>query len=171
MPLDIKTVTKFFFDAKAVKDPLERAKFSALAKFGAFVRRSDKSSLRYRVSGKSLPNMPPYVHRSNRFTKKRTNRKTGAVTRQPSSPLRELTFFAVDRQAESVVIGPAIFASKVGAGKVPRVVEEGGVARFRTPDGNTKVGTYRPRPHTLPSFQANLPKWKQMLTDSINKVK
>lgn len=170
MPFDIKAFVKMFFDPKAIKDPLERAKFSALAKMGAFVRRSDKSSLKYRVAGKSLPHQPPYVHRSSRFTKKRTSRTTGAVTRQPASPLRELTFFAVDKQAGSVVIGPAIFASKLGAGKVPRVVEEGGVARFRTPDGLVKTGNFRPRPHTLPAFRANMPKWKQMLKDAIHKV-
>lgn len=153
MPMTVMRFKKIFFDRKSVTSAFDRAGIQALSKFGAFVRRRDKSSLKYRKGG-SRPGSPPHVHARGGFT--RTKKVKGVATKQAASPLRELTFFGYDSQARSVVIGPAIFKSRVGAGKVPRVVEEGGVGPYLS-HGKILQKMNAPRPHLRPAFQKELP--------------
>jgi hypothetical protein len=116
-----------------VTDKVPPAIRSALSKFGAYTRRRDKSSLRYKPFGVSAPlGKPPYVHQG---SFKRTSKKNGTVKIQAASPLRELTLFAYDPEHRSVVIGPAEFRSPLGPGVVPAIVEQR-------------------HPHTLPAFDA-----------------
>lgn len=152
----VEEFKKSFVDRKAVLAALGRGQLSLLSKVGAWVRTRDKSSLRYR-SRTSTPGEAPSVHRNAKFTRARKSRKTGSTSRQNASPLRELTFFGIDPATKSVVIGPAHFkGSRVGGGKVPRVVEEGGVSAFYD-RGKRKSGSYKPRPHTGPAFRSVLP--------------
>jgi hypothetical protein len=119
--------TVIFFDK--VDASVDKATVRALSKFGAFVRRRSKSSLRYATKNRkvSFPGKPPVVHRAGQFT--RESKVKGKVVRRPSSPLRELIYFAYAKQTKSVVIGPAVFSNrKGGGGHVPRVLEEGGVS-------------------------------------------
>ena len=135
-----------FFDKKGVADGLDAGTRKQLTKFGAFVRRRAKSSLKYK-NGPAAPGKPPHVHRSASF--KRKKGKPGKK-QQPVSPLRELVFFSYDKASKSVVIGPAIGGSRTGA---PRSLEEGGSARI---DGRTVV--IRPRPTMAPAFAVELAK-------------
>jgi hypothetical protein len=131
----VLTVSQFkviFFD-RAISVAVDRGAKRGLSRFGAFVRTRDKTSLKYRKKA-SEPGRPPSVHRSTGFTREKTNRKTGAVSRQPVSPLRELTFFGYDADRKSVVIGAAIFPrSKAGPGVVPERIEYGGQVTLRVP--------------------------------------
>lgn len=182
--LDVKSFKAAFFDRDLAR-AVDRGTRLALSKFGSFVRRRDKSSLKYRRA-KSAPGAPPSVHRSERFTREAKDRKTKRTTRRPASPLRELTFFAYSEWSaggalasasasgaaggagRSVVIGPALFRGRVDAGSVPRVIEEGGVGTFRSADdGSLKRGVFEARPHTGPAFRAELPRAPALLKDKI----
>ena len=166
MPLTIGQFKSQFFD-RAVTDSIDRGAKKALSRFGAFVWKRDKSSLRYRKKS-STPGKPPSVHRSTGFTRVRKNRKTGTETKQPASPLRELTLFAFDPLQRSVVIGAALFAkAKAGAGKAPKVIEEGGAAPFVS-GGKIKAGHYAARPHLGPAFRAELPKASALFKNMIH---
>lgn len=158
--------TNFFAEPQRLKFGIDRAAYAALSRFGSFVRQRDRSSLRYRKKP-SVAGGPPSVHRSEGFTRKKKNRKTGQTTRQATSPLRELTFFAYDPSERSVVIGPAIFrSSKVGGGKAPKVIEEGGIGPVFS-DGKRTVGRYTARPHTGPAFRAELPRAAELFKGQI----
>lgn len=131
--MNIGGVKTTFFDVKAVTDKVPPAIRSALGKFGAYTRRRDKNSLKYR-DGTAAPGQPPNVHRGKGFTRKKKSK--GVETVQAASPLRELTLFAFDPLNKSVIIGPASFDSKQeGPGVLPAIIEQH-------------------HPHTLPAFDA-----------------
>jgi hypothetical protein len=148
-----------FFDSEAVIKAMDAKSRKALGKIGAYVRRTAKSSLKYR-DGPSTPGTPPHVHRGAmvRHTK---NKKTGAVKTRGVSPLRELWFFGVDLNTMSVVVGPAIFR-KVNT--VPMSLERGGqieiTLRQRGPHGKSirerRVVRIAARPTAEPAKEANL---------------
>lgn len=102
-----------FFDRKAVVDALTAAERRVLSKFGSFVRRRAKSSIRQRKAV-SKPGQPPSSH-------------TGL--------LRNFIYFSLDRDRQSVVVGPvrlnqvqfdASFRPSTGTG--PELLEYGGPA-------------------------------------------
>lgn len=159
------SLKQFFFDKENVTRALDRGAARALGRFGVYVQREDKKSLKY-AKVKSLPGRPPTVHRSPSFTRKKKNRK-GGTRRQMVSPLRELTFYGYDPSQRSVVIGPEVFRrSKVGGGKVPRVIEEGGTGPVKS-GGRITVGRYSPRPHTGPAFRRKLPMLPALFKDVV----
>jgi hypothetical protein len=131
-----------FFDTKLVTNSLDKGIKKALSKFGAYVWRRAKSSLKYskpHVSGEA--GKPPKVHKWSHFQKKKMNKKTGKIVSQSASPLRELTFFGYDAPRRSVVIGPVPFKR---AAVLP-VIEYGGNGHFA-------------HPWVTPAFEAELPK-------------
>ena len=114
-----------FFSSKAVTDKLDPATRKVLGWTGAVLRRTAKSSLKYGT--KSSPvGKPPTVHRSSGFTRKK--KVKGVATLQPSSPFRELIFFAYDPARKSVVVGPALGGSQSGA---PETLEYGGTTTIQ----------------------------------------
>lgn len=116
-----------FFDSEAVLKAADKMERKQLSKFGAYVRTRWRTSLRYRTDP-ARPGDPPSVHRSTLRLK--TNRKTGARSRQAVSPEREFIFFAYDGAEKTVVIGPALTNQKkpkgLGAQLVTEVIEYGG---------------------------------------------
>ena len=107
----LKQAAQAFFDRRPIDRSVDRARFNALGKAGAFVRRRARSSIRKRKAP-SRPGSPP------------TNR---------TGHLRDRIVFFYDAQQESVVIGPTILNKhyKNGHGKpekgtVPQLLEEGG---------------------------------------------
>ncbi|TWU12860.1 hypothetical protein CA54_16860 [Symmachiella macrocystis] len=89
------------FNPRAVVSPKERATRHVLSRFGSFVRRTARSSIRKRkrVSGSGDP---PSSHEGG---------------------LRRLLLFAFDMAAQSVVVGPLLYRSGVA-----ELLEEGGQA-------------------------------------------
>lgn len=129
--MDVAGLKVTFFDSRAVTDKVPPAIRSALSKFGAYTRRRDKNSLKYR-DGTAAPGAPPNVHKGRGFTRKK--KVKGIEKVQAASPLRELTLFAFDPTNKSVIIGPAEFRSKQeGPGVLPALIEQR-------------------HPHTLPAF-------------------
>lgn len=147
--LTIKGFKANFFN-RHLSGAVSKGAMKALSKLGAFVQRRTKSSIRY-AANVSKPGRPPRAIRHTNFTREKTNKKTGTTTRQSTSPLRELIFFAYDQSTKSVVIGPAIFmSSRSGPGRVPRVLGEGGTVTVRKPVPRAKKSkTWRQSYHFI----------------------
>ena len=96
-----------FFDHKKLRKNVDRKKIRFLARFGAFVRRSARSSIK--PGGKSGKTSAP-----------------GEPPRSQTGYLKRGIFFAYNLKTESVVIGPIIVPTKYGGPNVLQSLEEGG---------------------------------------------
>ena len=130
-----------FFDRKAVTSKVDRAERRVLSRFGAFVRRGARSSIRKRKRA-SEPGMPPSSH-------------TGLLKRN--------IFFLYEPQQSGVVIGPTLLGKGTDA---PRLLEHGGSATHRKRKRRVRV-TYQPRPFMGPAFEQEKPKLPKMWRDSV----
>jgi len=137
-----------FFNTKAVSDALDPVTREALAHAGAAIRMTARRSIRKRKSI-SKPGSPPSSH---------------------AGHLRRLLFYAFDRMAETVVVGPVPFKE----GTAPATLEAGGsvttrkTTLIRGEQGRNRSGhftagewqrvpagtrlTYRPRPFMGPAL-------------------
>ncbi len=147
----IEAVKRTFFDRAAVQDAVDRGTVKALSKMGAFHRRAQKSLVRYRKKV-SLPGQPPSAHRSDKFTRTKTNRQ-GVTKTQSQSPLRELMFFGYDPSSKSVVSGPAKFFKAQATGKpATETLEEGGSVTVSEP-AKAPVSGRRASPQQSQAFR------------------
>jgi hypothetical protein len=152
----VKQAKDWFFDRSHVLNAMGKETARVMSKFGAFVRRDAKGSIRRRKRA-SAPGQPPSSH-------------TGL--------LRDFIFFASDTLAKSVVIGPARLN---GRGIAPALLEYGGkrvdIARLitvKTKGGGTRqvtipAGTrsYAPRPFMQPAFDLNIKKMDRIWSGKI----
>ena len=124
-----------FFDREVVSSAAERGRKRALSKFGSFVRRRAKSSMRTRKRP-SAPGEPPSAH-------------LGLI--------KKFLFFVYERERQSVIIGPAKLDKP--SPDALRVLEHGGDAMRRRFDAKRKRFTdfYKARPFMQPAFDAELP--------------
>lgn len=138
-----------FFDRAEVMRATSRAERQVLSRFGAFVRRSARSSIRKRKRI-SQPGSPPSSH-------------TGL--------LRKFIFFAFEPQSRSVVIGPVRLNQKVG--DAPAALEHGGKSQVaqgsRRRGRRTRTIRVRPRPYMQPAFEKEQQKLPQMWRDSVKR--
>jgi len=138
LKLNLKQVRAIFSEQK-ITARMDNLTTKALKRAGAFVQRTARRSMR--KGGKvSQPGQPP---------------------KSREGQLKRFLFFVVDRQAESVVIGPVKLS---GAEDAPAVLEHGGITdRTLTSRGQgrrTVAADYEPRPFMAPALQketANLP--------------
>ena len=140
-------VTKeMFFDRGNVRKKTDSATRRVLGKFGAFVRRAARSSIRKRKRT-SAPGEPPSSH-------------TGL--------LRKFIFFGYDTERHSVVIGPQRLNQKVG--DAPHALEQGGTStvveglRGKRKKRRVKLTA---RPDMGPAFEQEQPKLPAMWRDSV----
>lgn len=140
--MKLKEATSQFFDRKTVVLAMDRAKRKVLSRFGAFVRRRARSSIRKRKKI-SEPGTPP------------TNR-TGL--------LRDNIFFVYDRNRDSVVIGPTLLNRRDD--DVPELLEYGGQATRWRNFKKVRV-TYRARPFMGPAFEEEEPQLERLWRNSI----
>jgi len=150
---------QFFFDAKTVTSRVDSATRKVLSKFGAFVRRTAKNSIK----------KAPFVSRKPRG-KERTDlrRKSSRPGKPPFSQtglLKKFIFFGYETAKRSVVIGPARLTQR-GRGEAPSLLEHGGsgVVQRR---GRRKRVTYASRPFMGPAMTKELPKLPAMWKDSV----
>jgi hypothetical protein len=139
--LKFKQAQAAFFDRQKVTKAVSRSERRVLSKFGAFVRRGAKSSIRKRKSV-SQPGRPPSSH-------------TGL--------LRKMIFFVYEPSRSSVVIGPIELNRGTDA---PRLLEHGGQVVRRQGKQRTRM-VYRPRPFMGPALERELPKLPAMWRDSV----
>lgn len=143
--LDVKSAKAGFFDRKAVVDSVDRARLKVLSKFGAFVRRRAKSSIRKR-KGVSPPAGPPSSH-------------TGL--------LKKFLFFSYDPSSRSVVIGPARIGGTVDPDALPALEYGGESTVVDRRGGKRRKVTIRPRPFMGPALDAERPGFPGMWADSV----
>lgn len=138
----IRLKTKMvFFDSKKVKSSVDKTTRAVLSRFGAFVRRTARGSIRSRKRP-SRPGRPP----SNR---------TGL--------LKRFIFFGYETDSKSVVIGPAKLNRSSNA---PQVLEHGGKTKV-TAGKETKRVKIAARPFMAPAFDKEKDKLPQMWKDSV----
>ena len=135
---------QMFFTSKAVLSATDRATRRVLSKFGAYVRRTAKSSIRKRKRI-SRPGKPPSSH-------------TGL--------LRRFIFFGYDPAKRSVVIGP-VRLTHGDRGEAPALLEYGGTTTLKR-RGKRKRARFRARPYMGPAMEAEEPKLPQMWRDSVS---
>lgn len=130
----------WFFDRAAVIARVEKATIRAMSKFGAFVRKRARSSIRRRRKI-SEPGQPPSAH-------------SGEI---------KLIYFVYDPGTKSVVVGPLLFKR----GEAPPLLEFGGERQKRLKSGEVKVLHYRPRPFMGPALEAEQPKFALQFRGSL----
>ena len=135
---------RMFFTSKAVLSATDRATRRVLSKFGAYVRRTAKSSIRKRKAI-SAPGKPPSSH-------------TGL--------LKRFILFGYDPAKRSVVIGP-LRLTRGGRGDAPRALEEGGTTQV-VRRGRKKRVKIKARPFMGPAMEKEKPKLPQMWRDSVS---
>ncbi len=121
-----------FFDTAKVIAATDRATRKVLSRFGAFVRRTAKGSIRKRKKS-APPGKPPSSH-------------TGL--------LKKFIFFGYEPKRRSVVIG-SVRLTKNNRGDAPSVLEYGGRTTIRE-KGKKKRVSIRPRPFMGPAFRREL---------------
>ena len=136
-------IKRMFFDRQAVISKVDAATRRVLSRFGAFVRRSAKSSIRKRKKA-APPGQPPSSH-------------TGL--------LKKFIFFGYDAARQSVVIGPTRLNQK-GRGEAPPLLEYGGKATL-VRRGKKKYVTYQARPYMGPAFEKEKPQLPAMWRGSV----
>lgn len=130
-------VTKSFFDKKPVIDAIGKTKAAALAKMGAFVRRSAKSSIRRRKRA-SEPGKPPSSH---------------------VGLLRDFIFFSFEKSSAGAVVGPYKLdrsGTSPDQGTVPGALERGGTVIVTGRKGKKRTFKVGARPYMLPALQKNV---------------
>ena len=136
-------VKQLFFDSPKVVRAVDRTTRRVLSKFGAFVRRTARSSIRKRKRI-SEPGSPPSSH---------------------SGLLKKFIFFGYDPAKRSVVIGPTRLNQK-GRGEAPPLLEYGGKATL-VRRGKKKRVTYQARPYMGPAFEKEKPQLPAMWRGSV----
>ena len=134
---------KLFFDTKKVRRSVDRATRRVLSRFGAFVRRTARSSIRKRKKA-SAPGSPPSSH-------------TGL--------LKRFIWFGYEPHRRSVVIGPARL-TKAGRGEAPENLEYGGMATV-TRQKRKRRARIRPRPFMQPAFEKEQQQLPALWRDSV----
>lgn len=143
-----------FFDRKAVTDPAERAEQRAKSKFGAFVRRSARSSIKAK-KGASRPGQPPHAHSGYEVEKKGKKQKRYLF--------RDSILFGQDPRTKSVIVGPVLRSGGHRGPTTPEALELGGVIpRFGKPK------RIRPRPFMKPALDREMPKFANLFRGSIS---
>jgi hypothetical protein len=137
---------KGFFDSKKVIAAVDKAERRVFSRFGAFVRRTAKSSIRKRKRS-AEPGRPPSSH-------------TGL--------LKRFIYFAYEPASHNVVIGPIALSGKIGA--APLALEHGGRSKVATRDRGRRVvrtSMVEARPFMGPAFEKEKPKLPSMWRDSV----
>ena len=134
-----------FFDAAPVIRSVDRATRRVLSKFGAFVRRTAKQSIRKRKKA-SAPGSPPSSH---------------------IGLLRKFIWFGYEPTRRSVVIGPARLTQN-DRGEAPSLLEYGGSTTLQR-KGKRKRARVRARPFMGPAMAKEQPKLPAMWRDSVTK--
>ncbi len=168
-------VTGAFFDRAPVMNALDRASRRVLSRFGAFVRRTARTSLRMarrkrwgelsgaekrvwhiragraKRAGRAAPRLPETTSRPGAPPKLHMRPRSG-------NPLRQLLFFAFEAVKRTVVMGPLAFKTKSGTTHGAETLEHGGMGR---------KGPVAARPTMHLAFGKEVGKVPRMWADSI----
>lgn len=132
-------ITHLFFDSRKVTSSVDKGTRKVLSRFGAFVRRTARQSIRKRKKP-SPAGQPPSSH---------------------TGHLKKFIFFGYEPQKKSVVIGPEVLTDG-SKGQAPSVLEYGGKITF-----NKKRVSISARPFMGPAFEKEKPILPSMWKDSV----
>jgi len=166
----------FFFDSAPVKRAVDRATRRVLSRFGAFVRRTAKKSIR-KARQKKISELTPEELKSYRMRqaiakrqgKPRPRRplassKPGEPPRSRQGLLKRLIYFGYDTYRRSVIVGP------LAAGpKAAQQIEYGGSVRITAGPNAGKTKRMAARPFMGPAMNENLPQLPAMWRDQVRK--
>lgn len=166
----ISEFKKMFFDRAAVMSAADRAELNVLSKFGAFVRRTARSSVK-KVGKRAASALAAAIASGNPEAIRAARRGTVSTPGNPPKGHGEELFkkwilFGYDREARSVVIGPARLNSKTG--EALPALEYGGTSHIT---GGNRDGTpikVAARPTMQPAFNKNIPTLPPMWRNSIH---
>jgi len=173
-------VKNLFFDRKAVTDATDRATRTVFGRFGAFVRRSARSSIR-KARRKRLGELSKeelLIHRIRQRKAKEQGRPAPKLPLAPSEPgrpprsvsgrLKDFIFFSYEPTRRTVVIGPARInrGEMYGPVTTPELLEEGGTVVKRTRGGARRINV-EARPYMGPAFEKEQPKLPSMWANSV----
>jgi len=136
-------IKQLFIDSPKVMRAVDRTTRRVLSRFGAFVRRTARSSIRKRKRV-SQPGSPPSSHKG---------------------LLKKFIFFGYEPTRRSVVIGPERLSRK-GRGEAPHLLEYGGTHAVQR-RGKRRRAKVRARPFMGPDFDKEEPKLDAMWRDNI----
>jgi len=156
-----------FFDRKKVLDATTRAERKVLSRFGAFVRVRSRSSI------KKAPKADAATGVILKGRRKKGAQTVDAVSKPGSPPyghanqlLKKFLYFAYDKDAHSVVIGPAKLNQAIG--NAPEALEYGTESTILIGKRRRQVrARIEARPYMQPAFDAELPKAAGLWKDSI----
>jgi len=150
--VSLNQMKRGLFDRQAVISAVETAERKALSRFGAFVRRSARSSIR-KAKGPSKPGKPPHSH---------------------VGLLKQFILFSYDRSRGSVIIGPALLT---GHGSDPdrlAALEGGGMVTLRRRNKAGKMESVqvhiKARPFMGPALRKEEPKLPDLLRNAMSKI-
>jgi hypothetical protein len=142
--MKLKVAKEGFFDREKVKRAIDVATRKNLSKFGAFVWRKSRSSIRKRKKA-SPPGKPPSGH--------------------DAELLKKFIFFVYEDKRKSVIIGPTRL-NKIG--NAPEALEYGGQSEvFDKKKLNTKPIEIEERPYMRPAFEDTKKKLPEIWKNSI----
>jgi hypothetical protein len=141
LQFDIKMMKPMFFDRKLIKNKVDARTRIVLSKFGAYVRRGARRSIRTRRRV-SFPGSAPSGH---------------------VGTLKRGILFGYDKNRRSVVIGPVRLPSKANSRKTLPGLEFGG--RIDLSQGGT--AKIKPRPFMNPAFREEISKMPKLWANSI----
>ena len=136
-------ITHLFFDSAKVLRSVDKSTRKVLSRFGAFVRRTAKQSIRKRKKS-APPGQPPSSH-------------TGL--------LKRFIFFGYDTGKNSVVIGPTRLTEN-NRGDAPSILEYGGRTTVEAKKKKTRV-RIRARPFMGPAFEKEKQTLPALWQDSV----
>jgi len=146
--MNLKTFkATMFADSKAILSVMDRRVNWVLKRFGAFVRRTARGSIRRRKR-RSLPGQAP------------TNR-TGL--------LKNHIYFVANPHTRNVIIGPAEMKGRFQGAEILEALESGGMSPVYAGKGKTKKVFVEARPFMGPAFEKEKPKLPQIWRESITK--
>lgn len=154
----------FFFDREAVLTKANAAEVRVLSKFGAYVRRSAKSSIKTK-KGASRPGTPPHSHDWYMSDPKKDIKKKS----RKRYYFRDSILFAWEPKNRSVIVGPFLFNGQAKKSPtVPELHEFGGTASYG-PRGQETSRRFPARPYMRPALDKERPKFAGMFRDSISR--
>lgn len=155
-----------FFDRQSITDPAEKAKLRNLSRMGAFVMTTDRQSIKDRP-GASPPGTPPHAHTVFKTAQPGVTKSGKLKAPKKFYPFKASILFGYDKSRDSVVVGPQFRSGSRTNPTVPHMLEFGGAASIQS-RGKTVSASFRPRPHTGPALEKNLPKFAGLFRSSIS---
>ena len=141
--ITISNVTKTFFRPELIRDPILKARNRVISRFGMFVMKDARQSLRHRKNA-SKAGRPPTSWNSK-------------LNSSHNDLLKRFIFYSYETPSK-VVIGPVNLDGPISKLRIPAVLEYGGQLPNKDRHGSPIMSTISPRPYMRPAFDRQIAK-------------